>query len=1085
MLVARTIVNAKGITMKKWICTLICLGYLSPSFATDHTSFLVTGEDLQEMSYYDHVLEAPNFFSRVYPQNLNPNLVLIPRINSGFEFGVVGYYQRPYDNQLDYGISEVGSPPFFLVSPGSSIHSVDPDYEFAYGAYLGYVYPYSGRDIRLDLFNFSGTSNEAVNATGTGTVWTPLALYDFTTIANNAITRLDIDIEQAKLMVGQRVFGGTRFHLRPSLGVKYAAINRELDTYYPLSTSPLFEPALFNAYVEQKSRISGVGPAVQLDGSYFFTPSFGLIGHLTTAILIGNVRSEIRYTNDNLPEDSTQISLPSTNRTVPNIDGQLGITFRHLFCGTHTTLEMELGYEFNHFFNAVDSYRSAGFAPFSITHIKNVHDLTLDGPYLSIGLSGIACPDDVVIDPIVVTVPRMDGGFIFGLGAGYFRVAHNQMDYALLDPTALSFLGEPGPVPTLNATLKDVNLNNAYGGMFTAGYIFRHSPYDIVVHYRETVSNDSSTTIAPSTGVIWTILSVPPLNPLIAHSHATEAKARANFNYHDANIEFGQTIAAPPFILLRLFGGVQYASINTNLHTTYNNVSLFISDLLPSLVIPQEDIVQKSDFTGIGPRIGFDMTLPIRGFALSSQLAGGVLIGSIDSSYKDEFPDTVLPGSDFIPGAAIGVRTDSETQASPYLNLKVGLAYTFNFFSNTKWTLDIGYMAIHYFNAATSFRHATNTPGIFVKQVHDITVEGPYLNLTVFGFGACPPDCIIREPYTVFAPVLRGGFEFAVEGLYLQPHVSNLDYGIADPLPMVIDQGLPFDLSPSPHSHMRVLTPQYEFGYRLHLGYIFPLTANDVSINFADLKGSTSRITNADPGGVIWTITNGNYSAALGNLGILPDAPLLPFAAIANRAEASADFTWQTGNLEFGRRLKFYQLMTRFFAGLSYARIIEDMDIIYTDGQSLIVDEPPFLGLPIASDTLEQNNSFYGFGPRLGFSADLNIGCGFSFVGQVGTDLLIGNIDSKLFESSSAGVSTTLNPDHRTRLVPALDAKLGFAFTIPFRNCSQIGIELGYQVNHYFNAKDSLRFTDSFSTFIKQDQDISFDGPYARIQVDI
>lgn len=1083
--------------MKKWMYTLICLGYLTPALATDHASFLVSGEDLQEMSYLDHILETPNFFTRVYPQNLNPNLVIIPRTNSGFEFGLMGFFQRPNDNQTDFAISEVGSPPFFVVSPNSPIRAIDPDHEFAYGAYFGYLYPYMARDIRLDVFNFSGSSTGGASAAGDGVVWTPLALYDLTTIANNAAAKLDTDIEQAKLMIGQLILAGAHFQLHPSLGAKYASINRELDTHYPFASAPPMIPDLTTAFVEQKSRFSGIGPAVQVDGTYFFTPRFGLIGHLTSAILIGSIRSEIRYVDDRVPAGSTQINLPSSDRAVPNLDGQLGFIFRHQFCGTHTSVEFEVGYEFNHFFNAFDTYRSTGIGvlvpdleppgpllPATITHVKHVHDFTLDGPYLSIGLSGIACPSNVVIDPIQMTVPRMEGGFIFGLGAGYFTIGNNQLDYALLDPTAFSFLGVDlgQAVPTLNATLQTVKPDNAYGGLITAGHIFRYTPYDVIAHYREVVQKDTARTEAPPTGVIWTILSAPIFDNVTTRSYATHASATANFNYHDVNLEVGQTICAGSLIWLRLFGGLQYASINSNLHTTYTNVSIAGADG----VYPEENIVQKSTFHGIGPRVGFDMTLPVQGFALSSHLAVGLLAGSIDGSFKDEFPDVFSdPGILLLDGGSLGVRENSETQSSPFLDLKVGLAYAFHFFGQTKWTLDIGYMAVHYFNAATNFRHATNNAEMYIKQVNDVTLEGPYLNLTVSGFDACAPDCIVREPYMVFAPILRGGFEFALEGLYLEPHVANTDYCIADPSPDPFIGGVGLAISPSSLSQMKVLSPSHEFGSRVHLGYIFPLSANDISINYAGLKGNTINATNAEQGGVLWTITNGNYTL-VPSPALPPPAPFFPFPVIANRAQASVDFTWQTGNFEFGRRIKFHQLMTRFFAGLAYAKVIEDIDITYTGGSTLTSPNDPFDPVAISSTTVDQDNSFHGFGPRLGMSMDIALGgCGFSLVGQLATDLLVGNIDTQFVETTSDGLIAGLNPEHRTRLVPAVDAKLGFGYSIPFRNCSQFGIELGYQVNHYFNAKDSLRFTDNFSTFIKQDQDIGFDGPYIRIQVDI
>jgi hypothetical protein len=185
--------------MKKWILTLICLGYLTPSFATQHDSFLVSGDDINEVALYDHGLETPNFFTRIFPLNMNPDLVLIPRTNSGFMFGVTGYAQRAHDNQLDYVIIDPNSSAF-LVGPNSTIHAVeDPGYEFGYGAYIGYIFPYTGRDLKLDLSYFNvNTTNRTIAPQG-GVLWTPITLYDQTIQALTATTTYKPQIANAFL----------------------------------------------------------------------------------------------------------------------------------------------------------------------------------------------------------------------------------------------------------------------------------------------------------------------------------------------------------------------------------------------------------------------------------------------------------------------------------------------------------------------------------------------------------------------------------------------------------------------------------------------------------------------------------------------------------------------------------------------------------------------------------------------------------------------------------------------------------------------------------------------------------------------
>lgn len=996
------------------------------------------------------------------------------------------------------------------------MREISPDYNFAYGAYLGYVYPYTGRDIRFSFMLLDNNVSDSITAPIDGTIWAPLALYDQTTEATSAFARYTTSIEYAKLMMGQFIFAGTRLRLHPSIGLEYAGISRQLRTDY-LGASGILTAPFGDSFVNQKSNFNGIGPAVQFDVTYFVAPHFGIAGHLTNAILIGSISSEIRYHEDLLlttavdaaPAD-TVINLKSADRAVVNLDGKLGIVFEYPFCNSNAKFDFEIGYEFNHFFNAVDTYRSAAGVflagdpdeqpVFNDTplHIKHPHDLTLDGPYARLGIEGIACPDNVVIDPVCVTVPKLDGGFVFGIGAAYYRLGHNHTDFALLDPSP-TLITDPvlDPavpaifVPSTKATLKDASNDESYGLMIDIGYIFRNTPYDITGHFEGLNSNDTDKVIAPDAGVIWPILVTPFFTSNQTGIFARRADARLKNTYYEAHVDVGQAISAENLAWFRVFEGIEYARLYSDMHVTYDRltsppIATDIPDLPPlTLSYRQADVVQKTRFNGYGPRFGIDMALPMGWFNLVSEFAGGFLFGNVDSTYSDTYESgvlTLVPDVVFIPGGALGAQLDSQNVVSPFLDMKIGFGFGFDFFASTKWTVELGYKAAHYFNAAATFRHVTNNAAVFVKQVDDITIAGPYLNVSVSGFGTCPPDCKPRDPYCVIVPELKGGLEAAIEYLYVRPNTTNIDFALTDPAPTfavnieLVDppQFAPsFELNPSSRSTMRFLTPQFDSGYRAHVGYIFPLTSNDISINFVDYEESTNDHAMAPPFGLLWTLTNGSFGT------VSPvDTTFFPIAA--NRADVKVDFNWQTGNVEFGKRIKFYNLMTRIFGGLTYAKVSENIKIVYTDGFAI---SPDLLPTPVLEDTILQGNDFSGFGPRIGLSGDFGFGCGFSLIGLVATDLLAGTFNSSFHEISFSGDTASINPTKRTRLAPAVDAKMGLAYTIALKDCAQISLEAGYQINHYFNAKDSIRFTSNSNAFIKQDQDISFDGPYGRLQI--
>jgi hypothetical protein len=602
-----------------------------------------------------------------------------------------------------------------------------------------------------------------------------------------------------------------------------------------------------------------------------------------------------------------------------------------------------------------------------------------------------------------------------------------------------------------------------------------------MINYQNFQFHRTDHVTAPDGGILWNILNIQSFNddaPAVSQS----AAATLSFNYNAATVEVGQHVDAGDELRLRFFGGLEYAHIRHNLNTEYDNVANIEDDVF----FGQENVFQESKFSGVGPVLGVDMYFPLsQHFELRSRLAGGMLFGRLDSKLNDQIAagfEGQPPVQVFDP-TNLGVDLAAENNTVPTLGLKIGAAYT-SAYRRLGWILEAGYQTDHYFNAATTFRHVNNLGGaIFVKQVGDISVAGPYVSLTLTGIAACPLPCNESpEPFPAIVPTLPGGPEFAIEVAYLTPHANNLDFAIADPFPAAIVPTTPpappppppplTEIAPSADSRLQFLQPSSKPGYRLHLGYIFPLTANDVSLNYFWYDATDSaRITKNfgdDPDDdIIWTSLSH------------PDADLHSFPVVANSANASVRFSNHAANLEVGRRVKFHRLFVRAAAGVAYDRLTENIETVYHDALSAN-------STPIAIDTINQQNTFRGFGPRLGIDGNLDIWRGFELVGHAATDLLVGRINSSFTEQNTNGFATTLNPERRNRLVPTFEARLGLAYAFPLFGCSRVTIEAGYQVNHYFDAVDSFRFVSPIGAEnVKQDQDVSFDGFYGRLQVNL
>lgn len=178
-------------------------------------------------------------------------------------------------------------------------------------------------------------------------------------------------------------------------------------------------------------------------------------------------------------------------------------------------------------------------------------------------------------------------------------------------------------------------------------------------------------------------------------------------------------------------------------------------------------------------------------------------------------------------------------------------------------------------------------------------------------------------------------------------------------------------------------------------------------------------------------------------------------------------------------------------------------------------------------DIARQKSDFDGIGPRFGFDASYHVGGGFGVVGSLSTSLLVGETESSFSERLEVTATAVLDtvgttaltvaaapltisavtsvdpallalepvatisfrhPDE-TRVVPNIDAKLGLDWTYQFCNCSRskVTIEAGYMVSHYFNAIDRLSAIDAIAPEIRSRQalDVSFDGPYIGVQVNL
>lgn len=166
--------------------------------------------------------------------------------------------------------------------------------------------------------------------------------------------------------------------------------------------------------------------------------------------------------------------------------------------------------------------------------------------------------------------------------------------------------------------------------------------------------------------------------------------------------------------------------------------------------------------------------------------------------------------------------------------------------------------------------------------------------------------------------------------------------------------------------------------------------------------------------------------------------------------------------------------------GFRYARLDQDRELAYQNGQSTLSN------IYQVSTSSKHSNKLDAAGIHLGADASYALGHGFRMTGSLGGSLLYGRYD--VFDSTSVTERFLFSPNAFTtngtnaertatehRLVPAIDAALGFSWEHRLSSTGSIEAAAGYRFENWFNVARSN--TVGAATL----SDLGFDGPYVRV----
>jgi hypothetical protein len=324
------------------------------------------------------------------PTGAQATEVNVPQDQGGFFVGASALYWQPTvsGNDLDYAVSQN----FSTTGPNvnQQFNNVDPNYDWGFNVFAGYNFG-NGNDVELQYLRIHTNDNSTTGA-NIPAHYSAIndSLGDFDSYASG-YGKAEVDLDQGDLTVGQYLNIGCSDQVRLFAGVRYAELQRTLNTRYSQNPnaagntnlgSGVTIPAVdVDGFVlntsngalhgHDDSDFKGFGPIIGLNNSYYLGYGIGFVSALDTGFLIGDVDDDLYLHNyqaaistpfgvgpgvftgaENIT--TTHISSDDARRVAPVVDAKLGLDYTYPF-QNYGSLTLEAGWNVTHYWNAVDS----------------------------------------------------------------------------------------------------------------------------------------------------------------------------------------------------------------------------------------------------------------------------------------------------------------------------------------------------------------------------------------------------------------------------------------------------------------------------------------------------------------------------------------------------------------------------------------------------------------------------------------------------------------------------------------------------------------------------------------------------------
>lgn len=284
------------------------------------------------------------------------------------------------------------------------------------------------------------------------------------------------------------------------------------------------------------------------------------------------------------------------------------------------------------------------------------------------------------------------------------------------------------------------------------------------------------------------------------------------------------------------------------------------------------------------------------------------------------------------------------------------------------------------------------------------------------------------------------------EALFWKSNMGSLDYAITSDSSSTIK-----------HGHVKEPHFNWDWGFRLGIGYKLPHDKWDLFVNYTYVHGRGNGHADEKGDDVVFPLLATAFGATT--------------PVFAQTAHARWHSNLNMADLELGRTCTVSKWLTiRPFMGVRGLVIDQRYHVEYRGGTLAQNDE----------DSSHLNSDFWGVGLRIGANTLWGLGCGLSIYGNGSASLLSGHFDVHEREKlKKADIHKLRIKRDVSNVVATADLALGLQWDYLFsQDRYHFGVKLGWEFDIFFNQNQLFRFlsTTNPGAISFQNDDLSYQG---------